>query len=81
MFTALVVSHMRHSLYSIRCMYCNYVMQHSKELVHTSDLGSSGSGMWVCGLDGVGSGWGQVAGGCECGNKPSGSIKRGEFLD
>jgi hypothetical protein len=23
----------------------------------------------------------QVAGTCECGNKPSGSIKRGEFLD
>jgi hypothetical protein len=25
--------------------------------------------------------WGQVAGCCECGNEPSGSIKRGEFLD
>jgi hypothetical protein len=24
---------------------------------------------------------GQVAGSCECGNEPSGSIKRGEFLD
>jgi hypothetical protein len=24
---------------------------------------------------------GQVAGCCECGNEPSGSIKRGEFLD
>jgi hypothetical protein len=23
----------------------------------------------------------QVAGSCECGNEPSGSIKRGEFLD
>jgi hypothetical protein len=23
----------------------------------------------------------QVAGTCECGNKPSGSIKQGEFLD
>jgi hypothetical protein len=23
---------------------------------------------------------GQVAGSCECGNEPSGSIKRGEFL-
>ena len=33
------------------------------------------------GLDRGGSGWGQVAGTCECGNEPSGSIKRGEFLD
>ena len=24
---------------------------------------------------------GQVAGACECGDEPSGSIKRGEFLD
>ena len=28
-----------------------------------------------------GSGWGQVAGICECGNELSGSIKCGEFLD
>jgi hypothetical protein len=27
------------------------------------------------------SGQGQVAGTCECGNEPSGSIKCGEFLD
>jgi hypothetical protein len=33
------------------------------------------------GLDGVGSGSGQVAGTCECGNELSGSIKCGEFLD
>jgi len=26
-------------------------------------------------------GWGQLAGTCECGNEPSGSIKYGEFLD
>ena len=26
-------------------------------------------------------GLGQVAGACECGEEPSGSIKRGEFLD
>ena len=32
------------------------------------------------GLDRAGSGWGQVAGTCECGNEPSGSIKW-EFLD
>jgi hypothetical protein len=33
------------------------------------------------GLDWAGSGRGQVAGTCECGNEPSFSIKRGEFLD
>jgi hypothetical protein len=38
---------------------------------------------WVVGygLDWAGSGKRQVAGTCECGNEPSGSIKRGEFLD
>jgi hypothetical protein len=29
----------------------------------------------------LGSGQGQVAGSCEHGNEPSGSIKYGEFLD
>jgi hypothetical protein len=33
------------------------------------------------GLRGVGSGQGQVADTCECGNELSGSIKCGEFLD
>jgi hypothetical protein len=33
------------------------------------------------GLVRAGSGQGQVAGTCECGNEPSGSIKCGEFLD
>ena len=33
------------------------------------------------GLDRSGSGYGQVAGTCECGNEPLGSIKLGEFLD
>ena len=33
------------------------------------------------GLDRAGSGKRQVAGTCECGNEPSGSIKCGEFLD
>jgi hypothetical protein len=33
------------------------------------------------GLDGVGSEYGQVAGNCEYGNEPSGSIICGEFLD
>ena len=34
-----------------------------------------------CAVDRAGSGEGQVAGTCECGNEPSGSIKCGEFLD
>ena len=33
------------------------------------------------GLDRSGSGKGQVAGTCECGDEPSGSIKCGEFLN
>jgi hypothetical protein len=33
------------------------------------------------GRDASGSGWGSVAGSCEHGNEPSGSIKRGEFLN
>ena len=37
--------------------------------------------MWGYGLDLSGSGQGQAAGTCECGNEPSGSIKYGEFLD
>ena len=38
-------------------------------------------GMWGHGLDQAGSGEGQVAGACECGNEISGSIKCEEFLD
>jgi len=37
--------------------------------------------MWGCGLDLAGSGYGQVAGTCDFGNEPSGSIKCGEFLN
>jgi hypothetical protein len=37
--------------------------------------------MGKCGVDSSGSGWGPVAGSCEHGNEPSGSIKGGEFLD
>ena len=33
------------------------------------------------GLDRYGSGQGQLAGNCECGNETSGSIKCGKFLD
>ena len=35
----------------------------------------------ISGLDGHGSGQGQVAGCCEHGNEPSGSKKCGKFLD
>jgi len=37
--------------------------------------------MWGYGLDRTGSGMGQVAGPCDCGNELSGSIKCGEFRD
>jgi len=37
--------------------------------------------MWGHGLDRSGSGEGQLAGTCEWGNAPSGSIKCEEFLD
>ena len=36
--------------------------------------------MWGYGLDGAGSGQGQVMGTCECGKMRSGSVKCGEFL-
>ena len=42
------------------------------------DLYEVGEGLW--GLDGVGSGEGQVAGTCEYGNEPSGSKNVGNFL-
>ena len=37
--------------------------------------------MWLYGLDWAGLGWRQVAVAFECSNKPSGSVKCGEFLD
>jgi hypothetical protein len=37
--------------------------------------------MGTCGLDSCGSGLGPVAGSCEDGNEPSGTIKGVEFLD
>jgi hypothetical protein len=33
------------------------------------------------GLDSSSSGWGLMAGSCEHGNEPSGSMKGGEYLD
>ena len=36
--------------------------------------------MWVCGLEWAGTGYGHVAGSCECGNEHSGSIKCCEYF-
>ena len=60
-----------------------------RERDHWGDLDVDGRIVlrWIFGkwegwrLDGVGSGWGQMAGTCEYGNELSGSIKCGEFLD
>ena len=46
---------------------------------HNNIFGIYNEGVW--GLDGVGSGQGQLAGACEYGNEISCSIKCGEFLD
>jgi len=64
------------------CTNCS-VEQRNKRNTHKKKLrdcdfihdGSSESGKWWYGLDRAGSGQGQVAGTCECGNEPSGSIK------
>jgi len=45
------------------------------------DLQEVGCGGGGYGLHRAVSGWGLVAGTCECGNEPSGSIKCGELLD
>jgi len=37
--------------------------------------------MWGHGMDKAGSGYGHVAGTCECGNEHAGSIKYVEFLN
>jgi hypothetical protein len=48
-------------------------------LIPWSRFSGIGNGLW--GLDGVGSGYGQMTGPCEYGNELSGSIKCGELLD
>jgi hypothetical protein len=45
-------------------------------IIQTWDGAWSGSLAWISG-----SGYGDVACACECGNGPSGSIKCGEFFD
>jgi len=60
-----------------------------REINHLEDLDEDGRIMlnWIFesgmghGLDSSGSGYRQVAGSCECGNEPSGSINCREFLD
>ena len=72
-----------------RCIQ-NFGRGDLREVYHSEDLGLDGRIIlrWIFrkwlvgyGLDQAGSGQGQVAGTCECGNESSGSIKRGEFLD
>jgi hypothetical protein len=62
----------------------------SKVIDHSGDPGVDWRIIlrWICGkwdvrygLAQAGSGYGQVAGTCDCGNEPSGFINCGEFLD
>jgi hypothetical protein len=58
--------------------------RHRWEVITKMDLQEvgRGGGDWTeLAQDGAGSGWEQVAGTCEYGKEPSGSIKCGEFLD
>jgi hypothetical protein len=77
------------STYGEREAYTGFWRGNLRERVHLEDPGVDGRIIlrwifrnWMCGygLDRAGPGQGQVAGTCECGNEPSGSIKRGEFL-
>jgi hypothetical protein len=72
-------------------MHTGFRWGNLRERDHLEDPGVDGRKIlrwnfrkWDCGvmeLTRAGSGWGQVAGTCECGDEPSGSIKCGEFLD
>jgi len=60
---------MRFGTWNVRSLYRSGFL--------AAEDGSSGNGMWRRELDQSGSGKGQMAGTCECGNEPSGSIKCG----
>jgi len=72
-------------------VYTGFRWGNLRETAHLEDSGVDGRiilrwifrkwDVWKYGLDRAGSGQGQVAGTCECGNEPSGSIKCEEFLD
>ena len=60
-------------------MYTGFWRGNLRERDHLEDTRSrsSGSGMCGHGLDRAGSGYGQVAGTCECGDEPPGAKKVG----
>jgi hypothetical protein len=70
-------------------MYTRFLCGNLRERDHLEEPDVDGkiilrwifSGMWGHGLERVGTGYGQVAGTCKCGNEPSVSIKCGEILE